>query len=147
MKKLIIIGQIEILIRCATICPRDNVTWGLMRENLAALKYLLLQYVLTKGIPFYQCRILMALHRDSFGNPIGQESNNFSPLDTDYINSSITFCKQFFKQVLRTLRIDNSPCAPFCHGRSILQRDSHYSRFLDDKCIFTHHLHSYFYIF
>ena len=36
----IIIGQIEILIRCAKICPRENVTWGLMRKNLAARKYL-----------------------------------------------------------------------------------------------------------
>ena len=32
----VIIGQIEILIRCAKICQRENVTWGLMRENLAA---------------------------------------------------------------------------------------------------------------
>ena len=43
VKKLIFIGQIEILIRCAKICPRETVTWGLMRENLAAQKYLRLQ--------------------------------------------------------------------------------------------------------
>ena len=28
-----------------------------------------------------------------------------------------------------------------------LQRDSHYSWFLDDKCIYTHDLHSYFAMF
>ena len=48
MKKRIIIGQIDILIRCAKICPRENVTWGLIRENLTVRKYLRLQYALVR---------------------------------------------------------------------------------------------------
>ena len=32
--------------KCAKICPRENVTKGLVRENLAARKYLRSQYLL-----------------------------------------------------------------------------------------------------
>ena len=34
----------ELTTKCVKIYPRKNVTWGLMCENLAARKYLRLQY-------------------------------------------------------------------------------------------------------
>ena len=40
------IDQIELITRCVKICPCENVTKGLMRENLAARKYLNSQYML-----------------------------------------------------------------------------------------------------
>ena len=38
----------------------------------------------------------------------------------------------------------------FCYPLGLtrgLQRDSHYSRFLDDKCVYSYQLDSYIYIF